>query len=616
MKNYTEHWYQLPWKEYEKDLLDMQFEIAATYMSGNLRHTRQLISELTKHEAAISIAVKRVTAKTSRHTPGLDGIIWAEPSQRLEGREWLRETAMNISSYKAQGVKRVWIPKDNSKELRPLGIPTVQDKAVQILWLLSMEPVTETQADENSYGFRPFRGCATAIAKLRSNLDKKFYSDTWIYDADISKCFDSISHEFLLKNAITHNKGPLKQWLTAPIYETIIEGPNVGQSIVTPNTRGTPQGGVISPILCNIALDGLQEVIEIHNNRSSIRKFNRPGQNRKLKIVRYADDFVVLSPNKCWIDNIVPDIKKFLKIRGLRINDKKTACRHIKDGFDFLGWEIKRRANTRDNETKKRNDPYYQPSTLVIRPQPKKVASLKKKLRDEVFKKKEYLMKPPHMIFQKHNEIMRGWCCYYWTSYHSQAVFIKLAHWQWYNVIHFFKRKHADQKRTTLWIQKKYTEPYQGEETKTTKDHFRKWTWTTTRPSRRDPLKQKKFRLLDPSTVKHKKVLNHKNGMNIYTKEGRAYWVSWWNSEQLFTNSFRSDLHHRDNLTCDICGQSAYYYGNDDGNPMIELHHVEPWITSRNDHPDNLVTVHTECHPAYHQPNMYGNDDVNGNSST
>ena len=499
----------------------------------------------------------------------------------------------------------------------------MQDKAVQILWLLAIEPVAETQADEYSYGFRPFRGCATAISKLRSNLDKEFARDTWVYDADIRKCFDTISHKFLLTNAITHNKGPLEQWLKAPIHEEITEGPNKGKTIITENVRGTPQGGVVSPILCNIALDGLQDVVEQHNTRANIRKFNKPNKTRKLLLVRYADDFVVLSPSKDWILTIIPGIKEFLKPRGLEIHEDKTTIKHIKDGFNFLGWEIKRRPNTTNNEVKPKQHPNYQPSTLVIRPRPDKVKSLKLRLRKEVFNNPKYLAQPLHIIFQKHNEIMRGWCCYYWTSYHSQPVFGKLAHWQWGKILQFLKRKHAGQKRSTLWIQKKYTEPYTSKDTNTTKETYRKWCWTTTRPSVRDPMKVKKFRLVDPSTIKHKIVFNHKDGINVYTPEGRDYWIKWWNSEQLFTNQFRNDLHNRDNLTCEVCGQSAHYYNNGneenpwmEGNPMIELHHKTHWIVSKNDHPDNLVTVHTECHPAYHQPDYVAeDDDVTGDSS-
>ena len=131
-------WYRLPWKVYERQLLDIQYEIAEVYISGNLRKTRKLIDKLTKSEAAISIAVKRVTAKTSRRTPGLDGITWALPSERLEGRDWLRYQIHNMDTYKAQGLKRAWIPKEYTTELRPLGIPTVKDRAIQILFLLAM----------------------------------------------------------------------------------------------------------------------------------------------------------------------------------------------------------------------------------------------------------------------------------------------------------------------------------------------------------------------------------------------------------------------------------------------------------------------------------------------
>ena len=616
----TSAWYRLPWKVYERQLLDMQFKIAESYISGNLRRTRKLIEELTKHEAAISIAVKRVTAKTSRRTPGIDGITWETPSKRLEGRRWLRHQINNLDSYKTQGVKRVWIPKEYTTELRPLGIPTVKDRAVQMLFLLAIEPVAECQADESSYGFRPFRGCATAITVLRSLLDKKFAQDTWIYDADLRKCFDSISHEFLLENTFIHEKEPLKQWLRAPIYETITEGPDKGKTVITSNDRGTPQGGVISPILCNIALNGIQTVIDRHNNQLNIKKFNKGVGKRTLHLVRYADDFVILSPSKDWIHHIINDLKDFLSPRGLEINEEKTTIQHITDGFNFLGWEIRRRVITRNNERKKRDDPYYQDSLLVIRPRPEKVAGLKRRLRNDVFHKKEFMIKPPHIIFEKHNELMRGWCCYYWISYHSQDVFVKLAHWQWYSLLRFFKRKHKGQKRTTSYIQKKYTLPHIGKESNTVKSHYRRWTWTVKRPDRRHPDREKIYRILDPSTIKHKELLNPKHDINIYTLEGRAYWEEWWNQSILFTNPFRSNIHQRDKLKCAVCGQSAQYYGQEneygETETKIELHHIEPWIKSGNNHPDNLTTVHTECHPYYQHTDESNSDGVSSNELT
>jgi RNA-directed DNA polymerase len=333
-----------------------------------------------------------------------------------------------------------------------------------------------------------------------------------------------------------------------------------------------------------------------------------------LHIVRYADDFVILSPSKDWIQHIAPDIRNFLNLRGLEINEKKTSIKHITDGFNFLGWEIRRRKITRDNDRKKRTDPYRQDSALIIRPRPEKIAGLKQRLKTDVFRNKEYEKKPVHIMFAKHNEIIRGWCCYYWTSYHSQEVFRKLANWQWYRLMRFFKRKHKGQKRSTLYIQKKYTKPHSGKESKTTKKHFRKWTWTVKRKDRRHPKGEKKFRILDPSTIKNKLVGNPKHGILVYTPEGRAYWEKWWNSEMLFTNSFRSDLHQRDNLKCAVCGQSAHYYGteNEYGEVMtiIELHHIEPWSKSGNDDPDNLITVHTECHPYYEHQRRSDSDDV------
>ena len=239
-------WLRTEWHHIEKDVRRLQVRIAKATQEGRWGKVKALQHLLTRSYYGKMLAVKRVTENRGKRTPGIDGKIWSTPAAKLKGALALRHRG-----YQPQPLRRIYIPKSNGKK-RPLGIPTMRDRAMQSLWKLALEPVAETQADPNSYGFRPERSAADAIAHCFNALAKRT-SATWVLEGDIRGCFDNISHDWLLRN-ITMDKVVLRKWLEAGYVE---------KGTLFATEAGTPQGGIISPVLANLTLDGLEQAVNI-----------------------------------------------------------------------------------------------------------------------------------------------------------------------------------------------------------------------------------------------------------------------------------------------------------------------------------------------------------------
>jgi RNA-directed DNA polymerase len=278
---------------------------------------------LTRSRSAKLLAVQRVTENSGTNTPGVDGVTWTTPEQKRNAVDTLRQRG-----YRPLPLRRVHIPKKNGK-LRPLGIPTMRDRAMQALYLLALDPVAETGADPHSYGFRPARSCADALEQLHKALSCRGGAE-WVLEGDIQACFDRINHDWLLAH-IPMERAVLRKWLKAGYLE---------QADWYPTEAGTPQGGVISPVLANLALDGLQERLK--------QAFPRlpPSQGRahaKVHLVRYADDFVITGRSREQLEQQVrPLVEQFLAERGLVLSPEKTVVTHVMQGFDFLGQNVRR----------------------------------------------------------------------------------------------------------------------------------------------------------------------------------------------------------------------------------------------------------------------------------
>jgi RNA-directed DNA polymerase len=265
-------WHSINWAKCHKEVRRLQVRIVKATQEGRHGKVKALQWLLTHSFSGKALAVKRVTENQGRKTPGVDGKTWSTPRDKSQAIMSLKR-----HGYKTMPLKRIHIPKANGKK-RPLGIPTMKDRAMQALYLQALEPVAETLADKRSFGFRPKRSTADAIEQCFSTLCKKDRAE-WILEGDIKGCFDHISHDWLIDN-VPMDKTILKKWLIAGFVE---------DKQLFPTESGTPQGGIISPVLANIALDGLEKELM---NRWRVTTIKGRKFNPKVNYIRYADDCV------------------------------------------------------------------------------------------------------------------------------------------------------------------------------------------------------------------------------------------------------------------------------------------------------------------------------------
>ena len=300
-------WQSINWQKCEEAVRKLQVRIVKALKVKRAGKVKSLQRILVNSFAAKALAVRRVTTNKGGGTAGVDGTTWLTPTERYKAI-----CSLTMRGYRPKPLRRVFIPKKNGK-MRSLGIPTIKDRAMQALFLMALEPVTETLADRNSYGFRRFRCCVDAIDQIYKCLHKKTSAE-WVLEGDTKGCFDHIGHEWLLQNVIMDRR-MLGKWLKAGVIE---------RNVFHITDEGTPKGGIISPTLANATLDGMEALL----GKYSARKEKGKTSSRKVHLVRYADDFIITGESREVLEEIKKELILFLKERGLELRGKDTdnAC--------------------------------------------------------------------------------------------------------------------------------------------------------------------------------------------------------------------------------------------------------------------------------------------------
>ncbi|NOR49018.1 MAG: group II intron reverse transcriptase/maturase [Methanosarcinaceae archaeon] len=407
-------WKYIDWKKVIQNINRLQTRITKAVLEGKWQSVKSLQYLLTNSFYAKSLAVRTICQNTDKRTAGIDGEKWLTPKAKMNA-------ALNLSneSYKAKPLKRVFIDNPGKKKKRPLGIPTMYDRAMQALYALALDPVAEATADIASFGFRKFRNAQDACEQAFNCLSRR-NSAQWILEGDIKGCFDNINHEWLQDN-IPMDKSILNQFLKAGF---------VYKHHLNPTKAGTPQGGIISPILANMTLDGIELTIADKYYSGKIWKSRNP---KKVNFLRYADDFIVTADSEETAKEIRELIEVFLKERGLELSMEKTLITHINKGFDFLGWNFRK----------------YK-GKLLIKPSKKSIGNVTQKIGDIIKKGKAWKQED---LIGALNPVITGW-----TNYHQSVVsketFNKLDHIVWTMLWKWAKRRHPQ--KSGSWITRRY----------------------------------------------------------------------------------------------------------------------------------------------------------------
>jgi len=428
-------WKAVPWQKLERTVFKLQKRIYRAAQEGNKQKVRKLQGLLNRSWSAKMIAVRQVTQQNQgKKTAGVDGVTALTPKQRQELVGQLKVTR----KAKAKPTRRVWIPKPGRDEKRPLGIPTIHDRALQGLVKQALDPEWEAYMEANSYGFRPGRGCHDAIQAIFVSIKQK---PKWVLDADIAKCFDRIDHSTLLNklNSTSPTRRQIRAWLKAGVMD---------QGTWQDTEAGTPQGGVIFPLLANIALHGLEETV--------MKLALTTKEKRKLTIVRYADDFVVMHNDRSMIERAQGVIKEWLKGIGLELKAEKTRISHTLEGenpgLDFLGFNIRQYKVGKHRSGKSTNGTILGFKTL-IKPSDKSIRNHKEQLSQIVSRHKSA---PQEALIVRLNQVIRGWCNYFKTVV-SKETYSDMDKYLWELLWKWTKRRHPN--KSDEWIAKKYWTP-------------------------------------------------------------------------------------------------------------------------------------------------------------
>ncbi len=544
----TVAWNEVNWRQVQTTVFKLQRRIYQASLSGNVRQMRKLQKTLLKSYYAKLLAVRKVTQENQgKKTAGVDGIKSLNPVQRLK---LARELKLND---KGSPTRRVWIPKPGKDEKRPLGIPTLRDRALQTLATMALEPEWEAVFEPNSYGFRPGRSAHDAITAIYIAICKK---PKFVLDADLAKCFDRINHEKLLEkvNTFPTLQRQIRAWLKAGVIDE-------GEFFST--DEGTPQGGTISPLLANIALHGMEEAIAVV---ARSWKGTKTKNLESTTLVRYADDLVIFHPELPKLMECQQALKEFLNPLGLELKPSKTKIVHTLNeldrqspGFDFLGFNV-RQYKVGKHKSGKKNDKGLGFKTLI---KPSKDACSRHHKEIAKVTRRRKAARQRQVIHQL-NPIIRGWSNYY-RSVVASSEFSRQDHLTFLSLWAWAKRRHSN--KNSEWIKGKYFHTVGN----------RNWVF-----------QDGEYTLLQHSDTRINRHTKVKGTKSPYDGD----WVYWTRRRGRHPNTPTrvANLMKRQKGKCNLCG--LYFHVDD----LIEVDHVIPRSCGGKDTYGNLQLLHRHCH--------------------
>jgi RNA-directed DNA polymerase len=540
-------WYAIDWPTIQRNVRRLQVRIAQATKQGRWGKVRALQRLLTHSYSGKVLAVRRVTENEGKKTPGVDQELWDTPEKKTQAVHELKRRG-----YQPRPLRRVYILKSDGKTRRPLGIPTMIDRAQQALYLLALDPVTETTADKNSYGFRQQRSCADAIEQSFNAL--KSATTQWVLEGDIRSCFDKISHDWLLAH-VPMDRAVLQKWLKSGYMD---------KHVFHETTEGTPQGGIISPALANFTLDGLERVLR-EKYPAATRLRSVGNQRPSVHFIRYADDFIITSKSKELLEGEVkPLVELFLQERGLELSPTKTIITQVEKGFDFLGQNVRR----------------YPNGKLLIKPSKKNVKTFLGGVRRTI---KTALGSTAAALIKELNPKIRGWANYHRhvVSKHTFArvdreIFSCL--WRW------ARRRHRN--KNLRWIKQKYFEQHGGR------------NWSFAGETYDDQGKPHKLRLLLASDTPIQRHVKVRSDANPYDPAYETYFEK--READHMQNTFRGSrilrfLWYEQRGLCPVCNTRITRVTG------WRLHYCVPRVKGGSISAENRVLLHPECHDRVHR---------------
>lgn len=555
MLDYTD-WQQIPWNQLEEYVVKLQQRIYQAETCGEKRKVRGLQRILLNSKANLLISIRRVTqVNAGKRIAGVDGYLSLTPEKRIKLYYEMKQEKIKLHNPKP--AYRTYITKKNGK-LRPLEISTIKDRIYQSIVKSALEPQWEARFEPTSYGFRPKRNEHDAIERIYTSLASG--KKQWIFEGTFKGCFDRLSHDYILEQLGNFPaKELIAKWLKAGFIDN---------NVFNVTMEGIPQGGIISPLLVNIALHGMEEALGIKYYKIShgIRKGEQiyGYENQKTyTLSRYADYFVVMCETKEQAEKVYELLKVYLEKRGLELPSEKTKVINVWEGFDFLGFTI-RRFKTQNS------------SKLLCKPSNESIEKCKHKLKD-IFK--QMTGTNVEQLINVVNPVIIGYANY-WSSVVSKEIYSKIDNYVWNRTVRFLKRLHP--KKSWKWVVSQYFKPDKTGQSKNkwiltdpvTGNQLVKMTWT---PIKRHAMVQYNFSPFD----KNKKVYFDARDKKEFDRNNVLY---------------RRKLAKRQNYICPFCGKSLA-----ENTKSCDTHHRIPRCHGGTGEYKNLWLVHTACHIDYHR---------------